>query len=851
MGKRIAKRVMVIGWDAADWKVIHPLMDAGLMPTLEKLVNEGVIGNLATLDPPLSPMLWTSIATGKRPYKHGILGFTEPDPGGKGIRPIYNTGRKVKAIWNILTQHQLRTHVVGWWPSHPAEPINGVAISNFYQKSTNTIDQPWPMLSGTVHPEDQSALFADLRVHPGELTEQHILPFVPDAARVDQSKDKRINALCRIIADAASIQSAATYLAEKEDWDFLAVYFDAIDHFCHGFMKFHPPKMAAVPDNLFALYNGVVTSAYRYHDMMLERLLELAGPETTVMLISDHGFHPDHLRPKSLPKEPAAPALEHSPYGIFVLRGPGIRKDERIYGAGILDITPTLLTLFGLPVAQDMDGKVIINAFEQEPELEVIRSWEDIPGPCGMHPKDMQQDAYANQEALEQLIELGYVERPDENAEKAIRSTINENDYYLARAYIDGRKYSEAIPILERLFQENPDQIRYPMRLARCYQSVGRISESRSVVEKIKADREKITPGLRVLEGSLLLSENKPQKALEEFRLAETEAPDMPRLNLQIGRGYTMLRQWEDAIRAFRKELELDSESAAGWHGLGMVQLRAGNPQEAADSLLNAIGLIYHSPFAHYHLGEALFRLNEFSRSAEAFEAALRMTPGLSKARQWLERIYRDYLNEPEKAREFSADASKPVQGVITVVSGLPRSGTSMMMQMLEKGGLSLFTDHIRKPDESNPRGYFEHEAVKALMRKKDFMQAAQGKVVKVISHLLVHLPPRFTYKVIFIDRELNEVLQSQHKMLLREGKAKEDAMPLRLVSAFQKNLENVKKWLPSQQNVEVLYLKHAEIIKNPKSQAMAIQEFLGQPLDIEAMSAVVEPSLHHQQSSA
>ena len=87
---------MLIGWDAADWKVINPLLDAGQMPTLEKLINQGVMGNLATLDPPLSPMLWTSIATGKRPYKHGILGFTEPDPGGKGIRPVYNTGRKVK-----------------------------------------------------------------------------------------------------------------------------------------------------------------------------------------------------------------------------------------------------------------------------------------------------------------------------------------------------------------------------------------------------------------------------------------------------------------------------------------------------------------------------------------------------------------------------------------------------------------------------------------------------------------------------------------------------------------------------------------------------------------------------------
>src|SRR5579863_7511741 len=104
MGERLAKKVLLIGWDAADWKIATPLMDQGLMPTLEKLVGRGVMGNLATLQPILSPMLWNSIATGKRPDKHGIHGFMEPDTQNGGIRPVSSTSRKVKAIWNILTQ---------------------------------------------------------------------------------------------------------------------------------------------------------------------------------------------------------------------------------------------------------------------------------------------------------------------------------------------------------------------------------------------------------------------------------------------------------------------------------------------------------------------------------------------------------------------------------------------------------------------------------------------------------------------------------------------------------------------------------------------------------------------------
>src|SRR5690242_2870832 len=104
MSERIAKRVVLVGWDAADWQVIEPLLDAGQMPTLQSLIEGGVMGNLSTLRPMLSPMLWNSIATGKRATKHGILGFIEPRPDGNGIQAVSSTSRKAKALWNILSQ---------------------------------------------------------------------------------------------------------------------------------------------------------------------------------------------------------------------------------------------------------------------------------------------------------------------------------------------------------------------------------------------------------------------------------------------------------------------------------------------------------------------------------------------------------------------------------------------------------------------------------------------------------------------------------------------------------------------------------------------------------------------------
>ena len=119
--------------------------------------------------------------------------------------------------------------------------------------------------------------------------------------------------------------------------------------------------------------------------MMLERLLQLAGPETTVVLCSDHGFESGAQRPRGVPREPAGPAVWHRQYGILVMAGPGIKRDERIYGASLIDIAPTVLTLFGLPVGEDMDGRPLLEAFETTPKVETIPSWEDRPGDAGMH----------------------------------------------------------------------------------------------------------------------------------------------------------------------------------------------------------------------------------------------------------------------------------------------------------------------------------------------------------------------------------------------------------------------------------------------------------------------------------
>jgi hypothetical protein len=138
-----------------------------------------------------------------------------------------------------------------------------------------------------------------------------LLPFVPKAREIDQNKDRRLSLLSITLAECVSIHSAATWLLDNREWDFFAVYYDAIDHYSHCFMKYHPPRQQHIPEADFELYRHVVSTAYQFHDRMLGTLLRKAGQDVTVLLISDHGFHPDHTRPKIVPQIPAGPAIEH------------------------------------------------------------------------------------------------------------------------------------------------------------------------------------------------------------------------------------------------------------------------------------------------------------------------------------------------------------------------------------------------------------------------------------------------------------------------------------------------------------------------------------------------------------
>jgi len=193
----------------------------------------------------------------------------------------------------------------------------------------------------------------------------------------------------------------------------------------------------------------------------------------------------------------------------------------------------------------------------------------------------------------------------------------------------------------------------------------------------------------------------------------------------------------------------------------------------------------------------------------------------------------------------------KDLQDRFIIVSGLPRSGTSMMMKMLEVGGIPVLSDHEREADEDNPKGYFEYERVKKLKDgENDWLPQAKGKVVKVIAALLTHLPQEYQYDVIFMRRAMPEILASQKQMLIRRGENPDKVKDEDIAALFDKHLSQVIDWAKKQKNIRLIEVDYNAAIKNPAPVIKRVNNFLGNQLNTEMMASVIDPNLYRQRKT-
>ena len=632
---------------------------------------------------------------------------------------------------------------------------------------------------------------------------------------------------------------------EHDEWDFTAVYFDALDHFSHGFMKYHPPKLAKIKEEDFERYQYVVRNAYIFHDEILGKLLNKVDRNTNIILISDHGFHAGKERPTALPKFSAAPALEHNPFGVFIGKGPAFESNKTLENINLLDITPTILQLFNLPIGQDMDGRVIKEALKDKSKINYISTWEGILGDFGEHPEYLKDIGFENADSLNQLEELGYIEKSDNDNKTRIENSIFDSEFHLAQVHFDMGRQDEGLKILEQLYRKKPDDTRVNLLLIEHYLDKNLIQSAKETIQKFKTQTKEKLVKFTVYDARILLIERKHDEALDLLHQELSNGSKTPILYYLIGKSYFYKKHFKKAATYFQKMISAKSSYVPAYIDLGQAYLEQNQFENGLEIFLKALQIQPKNYLTHHHIGRSLVFLKKEKDSIEAFKNCLKLNPNFNKAQEELMRIYSLDDDYTKQLLELKNEQKRLSKEDIVVVSGLPRSGTSMMMQILKNGGFEVHTDGVRKPDANNPNGYFEAEEAKNLTRNKAWLKNCVNKAVKIVLPHFFALPKKYKYKVIFMRRDIDDILISQEMMKNRNNPSYDITYNFGLRSKFESEIKKIRAWKADFYDSEILFIDYEQAIANPEVVAEKVNIFLGSKYDVIEMTKSIDKNLN------
>jgi hypothetical protein len=566
----MSRRLLLVGWEAADWKFLHPLLDAGEMPTLHRLVEHGASGGLLSVAPQVQALQWASIATGKRAWQHGVCHPTENS----------SQHRQSAALWEILSHESRRSLVVGWPATHATRRGSAIVVSDRYPEPTAPPGiKPWPPAApGTYWPVEIGAKLDPLRVSPAEIAADIISRYVPLWDKVDQKRDRRLGQLRVLLAGDFSYQSAVADLLGRKDWDFAAVRFSALGGIS---------QLGAAADE-FQFYRNLVNGHYRMLDLMLSRLIELAGPEVAVMVVSNNG---------------------RSSHGIFVAHGPGFSPDALLLGASILDVAPTVLTWFGLPIGDDMEGRVLLESFSETASIQRVPDWDSS--------LDMSSQVLPQSEEA--------MARP-------------ESDGNFAQSCLEAGRYEEALPALTRLFRGFPENPENCHVLFQCQLALGLLVEAEETLEVLL---ETVPAGLmsHLPRAELAWAKRDVREARMFVSQIRQLACNHPGALRRLGILLLRLREWDALAELARRALQMDENDPIAWVGLAEAQLRKGAAQEAMESARRAISLKYFLPEAHFVLARAHVAQGQWLQARDAMQTLLKLQPNHRKAPAYARRL--------------------------------------------------------------------------------------------------------------------------------------------------------------------------------------------------------------------
>lgn len=598
-----APPVIFIGLDGADWQLLDAYMRKGVMPNLQSLVREGTAGDLLTEHPPLSPLLWNTMMTGTGPLEHEILDFTRFHPATGRKEPITSDERKVPAIWNMATQAGKSTAVFGLWATYPAEPVNGLLVSDRF--FTFLFSETTPPV-GTVYPPSREAWARKILNEVEDGVGLGIMwRYLPSLTAEEFAERRRatdpyshpISALRRILIETNLYDQLFTRYLESHSPDLTILYLQGTDSIGHVFAPYTAPRQPHISEADFARYSVVPENYFRYIDRLLGSYKEIAKKRgARLMIASDHGFHWFEDRPTELSSFAASTAAKwHRKAGVYLLWGEGIAARGRTGPEQhIAQVASTLLALGGMPRGERMNASPILVSASAANSVDYRRHF--VP----MKPPAAGSQAAADEE-LAKLKSLGYIAAGESTAAPAgmAGKSTHTAGWYNNRGLIlkDRKQYDDAMAAFDRAITIDPNLASALWNYSDLLVQLDRDLE-RADGLLVRAFAAGLPEGRKFLIGRAIgyQRSGSAQRSLHLLEQAVTAKPDDVELRLFRGRYRIEAEDCAGALEDFRAAISLDPRNAVPYASAGIAEICLGREADARRSFARSLAIDPNQP---------------------------------------------------------------------------------------------------------------------------------------------------------------------------------------------------------------------------------------------------------------
>lgn len=587
--------VLWLGLDGLDWELLDRLVAGGKMPNWARLAAEGYSARLESFSPILSPLLWTTAATGVGPDQHRVLDFQEVDPKSGRKVPISGFSRAVPAVWNVASATGRKLGVVGWWATHPAEEVNGFFVTDH----ANPILFEKGSLAGVAYPTVLEEGIEQVVAREGNVAPEEVAAFLEGVSATEiANAEEPVRALARIVGATRVYHRIARDLYDRNHPDLLALYIEGTDEVGHLFATSTPPKLTCSSDRDLARYGHVVERYYALVDRMLGQWMRRASEDGATLIVhSDHGFKWGKDRPCGFAsKDWSTAAFWHRLEGVFAAWGQGVRAAPGRGSVSLFDVAPTLLGLLDLPARANMPGRPISEAF---PRLAVTKG----NAPLALEVRRVSAEPISEKEADEyakKLLALGYISGSDTRplaAPGGEKPGLTEGAWNNLGVYLrDTQKEPAAArAAFERSLALRPDYYSPMFNLAVLERGRGATKPAEEWLFRSLAALGR-DPAAAVLGWSHeYQSQGKPLAAKSLLQRAARRYPE----NEEIARDYAFLlyraKECSKALAAL-SPFEATSQKTRTWNALALFQTCLGNREEVIRLLTRSLALDPNQP---------------------------------------------------------------------------------------------------------------------------------------------------------------------------------------------------------------------------------------------------------------